>query len=66
VAAFVHGGVIGQVVNLATGAGGFAFAGADNASISHVVITADRWVVRCFNDTSHLSPTFTVAAEPLV
>lgn len=66
VAAFVHGGVIGRVMSIATGATGFSFVGADNASISHVVITADRWVVRCFNDTSHLSPTFTSEAEPLV
>jgi 2,3-bisphosphoglycerate-dependent phosphoglycerate mutase len=65
VAAFVHGGVIGTAIALATGAGGMAFSGADNASISHLVITPDRWIVRCFNDTSHLSPTFTVAAEPL-
>jgi probable phosphoglycerate mutase len=66
VAAFVHGGVIGQVISIATGAQGFSFVGSDNASISHVVITEDRWVMRCFNDTSHLTPTFTVAAEPLI
>lgn len=66
VVAVVHGGVIGQVISIATGASGFAFVGADNASISHVVVSGDRWVVRCYNDTSHLSPTFTVAAEPLV
>ena len=61
VVAVVHGGVIGQIVGLATGANGFAFAGADNASISHLVVTADRWIVRCFNDTSHLWPTFSNA-----
>jgi len=66
VVAVVHGGVIGQVINIATGAGGFAFTGADNASISHVVVDGDRWVVRCFNDTSHLHPTFSTAAEPLI
>lgn len=65
VAAFVHGGVIGQVISLATGARGFSFVGADNASISHLVVMPDRWIVRCFNDTSHLSPTFSTAAEPL-
>jgi probable phosphoglycerate mutase len=59
VVAVVHGGVIGQVLTLATGAEGFAFIGADNASITHVVVFADRWIVRCFNDTSHLHPTFT-------
>jgi len=66
VAAFVHGGVIAQIIASATGAKSFGFVGADNASISHIVVTGDTWVVRCFNDTSHLSPTFTVAASPLI
>lgn len=64
--AVVHGGVIGQVMQHATGATGFAFNGADNASISHIVVHEDRWMVRCFNDTSHLSPRFSTAPEPLV
>jgi len=29
-------------------------------------VAEGRWWVRCFNDTSHLSPTFTAAAEPLI
>lgn len=62
--AVVHGGVIGQVIALATGASGFAFAGAENASISHLVVTDERWIVRCFNDTSHLWPTFSNAPVP--
>jgi probable phosphoglycerate mutase len=66
VAAFVHGGVIAQIIASATGAKSFGFVGADNASISHVVVADQTWVVRCFNDTSHLSPTFTVAASPLI
>ena len=66
VVAVVHGGVIGQVMNIAGGTKGFGFSGADNASISHVVIERDRWVIRCFNDTSHLSPTFSTAAEPML
>jgi probable phosphoglycerate mutase len=66
VAAFVHGGVIAQIIASATSAKSFGFVGADNASISHIVVTGDTWVVRCFNDTSHLSPTFTVAASPLI
>lgn len=65
VVAVVHGGVIGQVLNIASGREGFSFLGADNASISHVVVEPTRWVIRCFNDTSHLSPTFSTAAEPL-
>jgi probable phosphoglycerate mutase len=54
VAAFTHGGVIGQALALASGSRPFAFIGADNASISRLVITADRWIVRRFNDTAHL------------
>jgi probable phosphoglycerate mutase len=62
VVAVVHGGVIGQVMNIASGATGFVFNGAANASITHVVIEPTRWVVRCYNDTAHLWPTF--GAEP--
>lgn len=65
VVAVVHGGVIGQVMNIAAGTRGFRFNGADNASIHHVVVDRDRWVIRCFNDTSHLSPRFSTAPEPL-
>jgi 2,3-bisphosphoglycerate-dependent phosphoglycerate mutase len=54
VAAFTHGGVIGQALALATGSRPFAFTGAENASISRLVITADRWMVRGYNDTAHL------------
>ena len=59
-----HGGVIGEVLANATGARGFAFIGADNASISHIVVEEDRITVRRFNDTSHLDPHFSVAAPP--
>jgi 2,3-bisphosphoglycerate-dependent phosphoglycerate mutase len=59
-----HGGVIGQVLASATDARGFAFIGADNASISHIVVADDRIVVRRFNDTTHLEPHFSVAAPP--
>jgi probable phosphoglycerate mutase len=65
VVAVVHGGVIGQIMQIASGSTPFAFTGADNASISHLVVDHERWVIRCFNDTSHLSPTFGAAAEPL-
>jgi 2,3-bisphosphoglycerate-dependent phosphoglycerate mutase len=54
VAAFTHGGVIGEVLALATGSRPFAFLGAENASISRIVVTAGRWIVRGFNDTAHL------------
>ncbi len=65
VVAVVHGGVIGQVMNLAARTDGFAFNGADNASISHLVVDPHRWIVRCYNDTSHLSSRFSTAPEPL-
>ncbi len=54
VAAFTHGGVIGQALALASGSRPFAFLGAENASISRLVIIGDRWIVRGFNDTAHL------------
>ena len=62
VVAVVHGGVIGQVMNIASGSDGFVFNGAANASITHLVVEPTRWVVRCYNDTAHLWPTF--GAEP--
>lgn len=65
VVAVVHGGVIGQVMNIVAGTSGFGFGGADNASIHHIVIDDGRWILRCFNDTSHLHPTFSTAPEPL-
>ena len=52
-----------EVINLATGSTGFAFTGAANASISHVVVAGDVWSVRCYTDTSHLSPTFSSAGS---
>lgn len=54
VAVVVHGGVIGMMLAIATGAQNFAFVGADNASISELVVLGDRWIVRRFNDTAHL------------
>ena len=60
----VHGGVIGTIMNLATGSTGFSFTGADNASISHLVITPERWIVRCYNDTTHLRSRFSTIDEP--
>jgi probable phosphoglycerate mutase len=56
VVAVVHGGVIGTIMSIATGAGSFGFVGADNGSISQIVVIGDRWVVRRFNDTAHLNP----------
>lgn len=54
VAAFVHGGVIGAAMAIASGAAPFAFNGAANGSISRLVIKGDTMVVRGFNDCTHL------------
>jgi 2,3-bisphosphoglycerate-dependent phosphoglycerate mutase len=64
VAVVTHGGVIGQAMALATGSRPFAFSGADNASVSQLVLTADRWVLRRFNDTAHLADDLSRAAAP--
>ena len=64
VAVFAHGGVIGEILAQAARSTPFAFGGADNASISHVVVTSQRWIIRRFNDTTHLEEELTTAAEP--
>jgi probable phosphoglycerate mutase len=56
VAVFSHGAAIGTMMHLAVGGGRpFAFIGADNASISHLVAVDGSWIVRGYNDTSHLA-----------
>lgn len=62
----VHGGVIGRILAEAAGsANTFAFVGADNGSVSHLVVTPDRWIIRRYNDTAHLGMAFSTAPEPL-
>jgi probable phosphoglycerate mutase len=51
-----HGGTIGEALALATGSRPWAFVGADNGSISRLVVLGDRWVLRGFNDVRHLPP----------
>jgi probable phosphoglycerate mutase len=65
VAVFTHGGVIGEILAQAAHTTGFVFTGADNASISQVVVLGDQWTIRRYNDTSHLTDALTVAPEPL-
>jgi probable phosphoglycerate mutase len=65
VAVFAHGGTIGEVLAQATGSRPFAFVGADNASISHLVVTPQRWVLRRFNDTTHLDGQLSTQPAPL-
>ena len=59
VAVVVHGGVIGAFLAQVASARPFAFNGADNTSISHVVHAAGKWTLRGFNDTAHLGTGFT-------
>jgi probable phosphoglycerate mutase len=59
-----HGGVIGCLLAHSTGGLPFAFVGADNASISHLVVTDGRWILRRFNDTGHLAGELSAAPEP--
>ncbi len=65
VAVFTHGGVIATLATLATGARPFAFLGADNGSITHLVVDDDRWILRRFNDTGHLGTDLDRPPEPL-
>lgn len=57
VVAVVHGGIVAHVLAHASGAKPFAFSGADNGSISHIVMTPERIVVRRFNEIAHLQDT---------
>ncbi len=52
----VHGGVIGSVLAQIALSRPFAFGGADNCSISQIVQSEGAWLIRRFNDSSHLFP----------
>ena len=58
VIAVVHGGVIAAVLSHVTQSRRFAFVSADNTSVSEIVYLkdpVDRWILRRFNDTTHLA-----------
>ena len=56
VAAFVHGGVIGELCRQATGSRPFAFLRNDNTSVTRLVVHGDgSLLLRSFNDTAHLA-----------
>jgi 2,3-bisphosphoglycerate-dependent phosphoglycerate mutase len=56
--AIAHGAVIGELCRQATDSRAFAFVHADNGSISRIVVQADGgWLLRSFNDISHLNVT---------
>ncbi len=53
--AIAHGGVIGELCRQATESRPFAFVHMDNGSVSRLVVHASgRWMLRSFNETSHL------------
>ena len=52
---FSHGAAIGEILAQASDSGPFAFINADNTSISRLVVTPERWIVRGYNDTAHLA-----------
>lgn len=56
VVAVSHGGVIGHLLHRVTSSRRFAFSGPDNASISEVVVTPERVLLRRYNDVAHLLP----------
>ena len=60
----VHGGVIGAILAHAAKSRPFAFMGADNGSLHHLVLTDQRWIVRRYNDTGHLASMSAFAAPP--
>ncbi|MED5336943.1 MAG: histidine phosphatase family protein, partial [Pseudomonadota bacterium] len=65
VVAVVHGGVIGHILAYATGASGFSFHGADNGSISRIVVHGSAIKVRSFNETEHVRATLHAASGQL-
>jgi 2,3-bisphosphoglycerate-dependent phosphoglycerate mutase len=56
VVVFTHGGVIGMISALATGGRMHQLSESDNGSLTHLVVSGDEWMLRRFNDTSHLDP----------
>lgn len=58
-----HGGVIGMLAAIATGGRMFSFVGSDNASLTHIVVSGDQWILRRFNDTSHLDTDLDIPVE---
>jgi len=65
VVAVVHGGVIAHILAHATGANHFAFNGADNGSISQIIMLDGRIQVRRFNDSNHLTESLSRAESQM-
>jgi probable phosphoglycerate mutase len=54
-----------MTMSLATGCRPFGMIGADNGSISEIVVLGEEWAVRRFNDTTHLEPGYSTVPEPM-
>jgi len=54
VVCFAHGGTIGAALAIAARSRPFAFIGSDNGAISTLVVAGEHWLLRGFNDRSHL------------
>lgn len=65
VVAVSHGGAIGAALAHATESKPLAFAATDNASIAHLILLDDRWMLRRYNDTGHLGGELSAIAEGL-
>lgn len=64
VAVFAHGGIVAQALSDAASSRPFAFVDTNTASISQIVVLEDRWTVRRYNETTHLSQEVRVVADP--
>ncbi len=53
VAVVCHGGVIAALVGHAMDQPLWMYGGVRNASLTHMVLTEDRWILRSFNDAAH-------------
>jgi len=58
VAVFCHGGVIGAAVAHALSVNPYRMSGARNGSINELVRTPTDWILRSFNDASHIGTLF--------
>jgi len=65
IVAVSHGGAIGAALSHATGSKPLAFAATDNASIAHLILLDDRWILRRYNDTGHLGGELSAVSESL-
>lgn len=54
IAVVCHGGVIAAIVGHTMQQSPWLYSGVRNASLSHIVITEDRWQLRSFNDAAHV------------